>query len=78
MGVYFLEKYNELSKSTGYLLTRMDHMNMNFEYFQIQKWMLKLLERKKKMKKGSHLFNFHVLFLIYGPEIVLKTQFFAI
>ena len=41
MGVYFLEKYNELSKSTGYLLTRMDHMNMNFEYFQIQKWMLK-------------------------------------
>ena len=41
MGVYFLEKYNELSKSTVYLLTRMDHMNMNFEYFQIQKWMLK-------------------------------------
>ena len=29
--------YDKLSKSRGFLQTRMDHMNMNFEYFQIQK-----------------------------------------
>ena len=29
-------------------------------------------------EKWSHLFCFPVPFLIYGPEIVLKSEFFAI
>ena len=29
-------------------------------------------------KKWSHLFSFHAPFLIYGPDIVLKSEFFAI
>ena len=29
-------------------------------------------------KKWCHLFSFHVPILIYGPEIALKSEFFAI
>ena len=45
---------------------RGDHTEMNFEYFQIQEWIYKQLERKKQMKKWSHLFSFKVLFLSSG------------
>ena len=66
--VYFLEKYDELSElvafaqNWGILQTRMDqrgnHMKMNFDYFQMQKWMV---------QKWGHLSSFHVSFLNYGP-----------
>ena len=32
---------------------------------------------KRRWKKWSHLFSFHVPFLIYGPKIVLKSEFFC-
>ena len=50
MAVYFVEKYDGMSESVafdpnwGILLTRMDqrgdHMKINFDHFQIQKWIL--------------------------------------
>ena len=43
-----------------------DHMKMNFEYFQTQKWILQL-DRKKQMKKWGHLSSSHIPFLSYGP-----------
>ena len=61
--VYFLEKYDELSElvaftqNWGILQTRMDqrgnHMKINFDYFQIQKWMLQKVSRKIRWKMGS-------------------------
>ena len=44
-----------------------DRMKMNFEYFQIQKWMLQT-ERAEKIseKKSDHLSSFHVPFLSHG------------
>ena len=66
------------SKSRGFLQTGMDHMNMNFEYFQIEKWMLKTARAERvDEKKWIHLFSLHVPFLTYGPEIVLKKWAFC-
>ena len=66
------------SKSRGFLQTGMDHMNMSFEYFQIEKWMLKTARAEKvDEKKWSHLFSLHAPFLTYGPEIVLKKWAFC-
>ena len=55
--MYFLEKYDELSKSVAFaqnwdiLQTRMDqkgdHMKINFDFFQIQKWMLQTVRARK-------------------------------
>ena len=42
-------------------------MKMNFEYFQIQKWMLQTVRGEKTDEKRSHLSSFHVSFLSYGP-----------
>ena len=36
-----------------FLQTGMDHMNMNFEYFQIQKWMLKTARAEKVDEKNG-------------------------
>ena len=57
-GVYFLKQYDGLSESVAFaqnwsiLQTKMDqtvdHMKMNFEYFQIQKWMLQTVRVEKK------------------------------
>ena len=47
----------------------MDQRNLikiNFDYFQIQKQMLKQLEQQNFMKKWGQLSSFHVSFLIYG------------
>ena len=46
-------KYDELSKSRGFLQTRMNHMSMNFEYFQIQKWMLEIVKAEKVDEKNG-------------------------
>ena len=43
------------------------HMKINFEYFQIQKWMLQTVRGEKIDEKRSHLSSFHVPFLSYGP-----------
>ena len=56
---YFLEKYDGLSdlvpfaQNWGILQTRMkmhlkngEHMKMNFDFFQIQKWMLRKVRKK--------------------------------
>ena len=43
-----------------------DHMKMNFEYFQIQKWILQTVRVEKVDEKNS----FHIFFVIYGPNIV--------
>ena len=60
---YFLEKYDGLSKSVafsqnwGILQTRIDqrgdHMKMNFDYFQIQKWMLKTVRAEEIDEKNG-------------------------
>ena len=60
-GVYFLEKCNSLSESVaiaqnwGILKTRMDqrwdNIKMNFDYFQIQKWMLQTVRAEKVDEK---------------------------
>ena len=56
----------------------MDHMKMNFEYFRIQKWVLKTVTAEKvDEKKWNQLFSFHAPFPSYGPEIVLKSGLFA-
>ena len=44
-----------------------DHMKMNFDYFQLQKWMRETVRPEKVDEKRGHLFDFHVSFLIYGP-----------
>ena len=49
---------------------RRDHMKMNFEYFQIQEWMLQTVKAGKVDKKWGHLPSLHIPFLRYGPEIV--------
>ena len=50
----------------GLLQTRMerkgDHIKMNFDYFQIQKWMWQIVSRKSRWKKWGHLSSFHVSF----------------
>ena len=48
-----IEKYDGLSKSRGFLQTRMNHMNMNFEYFRIQKWTLKTVRAEKVDEKNG-------------------------
>ena len=63
MGVYFLGKYDGPSESVAFaqnwvtLQTRMDqrvdHMKINFGYFQIQKWMLQTIRVEKVDKKWS-------------------------
>ena len=45
---------------------RGEHMEINFEYFQVQKWMLEK-ELKKYKKTCGHLSSSHVSFLSYGP-----------
>ena len=43
-------------------------MKMNFEYFQIQKWILQTVRSQKvDEKKWVHLYSFHVPFLNYDP-----------
>ena len=51
--VYYLEKYDDLRNfwTSRFLQTRMDHMNMKFEYFQIQNWMLKTVRTEKVDEK---------------------------
>ena len=77
-------KYDGLSKSAvsaqnwGIFQIRMDQrgdrMKMNFDYFQIQKWMLQTVWKEKvDDKKWGHLSSFHVFFLSYGPSIVRKS-----
>ena len=74
-GVYFLEKYDGLSESVAFtqkwsiLLTRIDqmidHTKMNFDYFQIQKWMLQRVQAVKVYEKmGSF-----VWFPCFIPEL---------
>ena len=52
--MYFLEKYDELSKSVSVEVFYRpewtkgeDHMKMHFDYFQIQKWMLQIVRAEK-------------------------------
>ena len=46
---------------------KMDHMKMNFEYLQIQKWLLQNGRAEKEdEKKWGHLSRFHVFFLSYS------------
>ena len=76
----FLEKFD------GHILQiRMDqmgdHIKMNFEYFQIQKWMLQTVRAEKIDEKNwviCHYTYFHVSFFSYGPQIVQKSTFYAI
>ena len=61
--MYFLEKCDELSEwvafgqNWGILQTRRhqmgDHMKMNFEYFQIQKWIIETVRLKKADEKNG-------------------------
>ena len=61
--MYFLEKCDELSEwvafgqNWGILQTRRhqmgDHMKMNFEYFQIQKWILQTVRSEKVDEKNG-------------------------
>ena len=48
-----------------------DHMEMHFDYFQIQKWEKvraeKVDEKKNEKKKMGDLSSSHVSFLTYGP-----------
>ena len=60
-GVYFLEKYDGLSESVafaqnwGILQTRIeqriDHMKMNSDHFEIQKWMSQTVRVEKVDEK---------------------------
>ena len=43
-----------------------DPMKMNFDNFQMQKWVSET-GLEKQMEKDGHLFDFQVSFLIYGP-----------
>ena len=73
-GCILLERYDGLSESVAFVLnwgilqTRMDqredHMQKNFDYFEIQKWMLQT-EWKKPMKKMRSFF----LFPRFLPEL---------
>ena len=47
-----------------------DHMEMHFDYFQIQKWekvRAEKVDEKKNEKKMGDLSSSHVSFLTYGP-----------
>ena len=72
------KKYDGLSElvafaqNWGVLQARMDqsgdHMKMNFDYFQIQKWILQTVRAEEATdKKWGHLPSFHVSFLNYSP-----------
>ena len=43
-----------------------DHIKMNLDYFQIQKWILQTVRAEKVDEKICHLSSFHVSFLSYG------------
>ena len=53
-----LQHFTDQNASKG------DHMKMNFDYFQIQKWMLQTVE--KVDEKWGLLSSFQVSFLSYG------------
>ena len=58
--------------NSGILQTKMGQkgypMKMNFDKFQIQKWVsLTVRARKADEKMGDHLSGFHASFLSYGP-----------
>ena len=57
---------------------RGDQIKTNFEYFQIQKWMLQTVWAEKVDKKWRDLSSFDVPILSYGPQIVWKNSVFAI
>ena len=75
--IYYLEKYDELSESVAFaqnwsiVQTRMDkrgeHIKMNFDYFQIQKWVLQTVRAEKVDETKGHLSSFHVSFLGHCP-----------
>ena len=45
-----------------------DHMKINIEYFQIQKWISQTVRvEKNKRKKWGHLSSSYVSFQSYGP-----------
>ena len=46
---------------------REDLMKINFDYFQIQKWMLQTVRVEKVDEKSGRLSSFHVPLLSYGP-----------
>ena len=46
---------------------REDHIKINFEYFQIQKWMLQTVRAEKVYLKNGPLSGFYIPFLSYGP-----------
>ena len=55
---------------------RGDQIKINFEYFQIQKWMLQTVRVEKVDKKMfSHLFSLYVPFLSYGVKLSKKVNF---
>ena len=72
--VVFAQNYSFFTRKNG---TNLYYMKMNFDYFQIEKWMLEV-EQKKQMKKWGHLFSFHVSFPSYGTWTIQKSPFFAI
>ena len=56
---------------------------MNFDYFQIQKWILQTVraekvDEKKNKKKCGQSSSFHVSFLSYGLQIVEKSAYFRL
>ena len=56
-----------------------DHMKMNFESFQIQKWMLQTINSEKVGgKNGAICLVSMFQSLSYGPLSVEKSAFFAI
>ena len=56
-----------------------DYMRINFDYFEIQIWMLQIVRAEKTDEKKCGYFpSFYVSFLNYGPYIVQKSLFFTI
>ena len=56
-----------------------DQMKMNFDNFQIQKWMLQTVKAEKVDQTMGHLSSFHLFFfpcfLLHGPWVVQKSAF---
>ena len=84
-GVYLLKKYIELSKLVAFgkkcsiLQTRMDQrrgrMKMNFDYFQIQKWLLQTVRVEKVGEKIGSFVQFPCFLLKLWSLNLRKMQF---
>ena len=56
--ILLLSESVAFAQNWAILQTRMDHIKKNFDYFQIQKWMLQTVRAEKLNEKNGIIFHF--------------------